>query len=59
MKNGTITELYDSGSTRHISPYKEHFESLSTISPKPFTAANKQSFNAVGVGEMIVEVPNG
>lgn len=58
-EDGTMTELYDSGSTRHISPYKEQFESLSPITPKPFTAANKQSFNAIGVGEMIVEVPNG
>ncbi|OAX31640.1 hypothetical protein K503DRAFT_660552, partial [Rhizopogon vinicolor AM-OR11-026] len=52
-------ELYDSGSTRHISPYKERFETLSDIPPKPFTAANKQTFNAVAVGEMVIEVPNG
>ncbi|KAG2338445.1 hypothetical protein BDR05DRAFT_840449, partial [Suillus weaverae] len=52
-------ELYDSGSTRHISPYKERFNSISLIPPKSFTAANKQSFNAVGMGEMVIEVPNG
>lgn len=58
-KDRTITKLYDSGSTQNISLYKACFESLSPISPKPFTTANKQSFNAVGVGEMVVEVPNG
>ncbi|KIK36291.1 hypothetical protein CY34DRAFT_29531, partial [Suillus luteus UH-Slu-Lm8-n1] len=52
-------ELYDLGSTCHISPFKERFETLSTIPPKSFTAANKQSFNAVGVGEMVIEIPNG
>ncbi|KAG1784720.1 uncharacterized protein HD556DRAFT_1216369, partial [Suillus plorans] len=42
-----------------ISPYKERFDTLSPIPPKPFTAANKQSFNTVGTGEMVIEVPNG
>ena len=59
QSRGPIIELYDSGSTRHISPYKERFETLSDIPPKPFTAANKQTFNAVAVGEMVIEVPNG
>lgn len=48
-------ELYDSGSTRHISPFKERFESLSTIPPKSFTAANKQSFHAE-VGYTLVSI---
>ena len=30
-----------------------------TIPPKPFTAANRQVFNATGVGEMVVDIPNG
>jgi len=32
---------------------------LSPIPPKSLAAANKQSFEAVGVGEMVIEVPNG
>ncbi|KAG2335524.1 hypothetical protein BDR05DRAFT_839424, partial [Suillus weaverae] len=52
-------ELYDSGTTRHISPYREHFETMSSIPPKPFVAANKQRFNATGIGELVIEVPNG
>ncbi|KAG2758122.1 hypothetical protein P692DRAFT_201677203, partial [Suillus brevipes Sb2] len=52
-------ELYDSGTTHHISPYKARFETLSPIPPKPFVAANKQRFSATAMGELVVEVPNG
>ena len=52
-------ELYDSGTTRHILPYHDAFETYTTIPPKPFTAANRQVFNATGIGEMVVDVPNG
>ena len=52
-------ELYDSGTTRHISPYRERFENLVDIPDKFFTTANRQKFVATGVGDMIVEVPNG
>jgi hypothetical protein len=58
-KNKHTIELYDSGSTCHFSPFKNLFNTLSTIPPRSFTAANKQLFNAVGIGEMIIEVPNG
>lgn len=56
-ENSAIIELYDSGTTRHISPYREHFETMSSIPPKPFVAANKQRFNATGIGELVIEVP--
>jgi len=59
QQHGPVIKLYNSGSTRHISPYRELFETLTDIPPKPFKAANQQSFNATGVGEMIIEVPNG
>ena len=59
QRDSPVVELYDSGSTRHISPYKERFETLSEIPPKPFTAANKQIFNASAVGDMVIEIPNG
>lgn len=52
-------EVYDSGTTRHISPFREDLEKFSTISPKTFRAANKQNFSAVGMGELVVNVPNG
>ena len=52
-------ELYDSGCTRHISPYREDFESFVEIPPMSFSAANKQKFNASGKGEMVIDIPNG
>src|SRR5882757_27707 len=54
-----VVELYDSGSTRHISPYRDLFETLTPIPPKAFSAANKQRFDATAVGDMVIEVPNG
>ncbi|OJA08216.1 hypothetical protein AZE42_10343 [Rhizopogon vesiculosus] len=54
-----VIELYDSGSMRHISPYCDQFESLTAIPPKSFAAVNKQHFDATGIGEMVIEVPNG
>ncbi|KIO08044.1 hypothetical protein M404DRAFT_78898, partial [Pisolithus tinctorius Marx 270] len=54
-----IVELYDSGSTRHISPYKEKFERLTPIPPRLFSAANRQLFDATAMGELVIEVPNG
>ncbi|KZT22070.1 hypothetical protein NEOLEDRAFT_1024662, partial [Neolentinus lepideus HHB14362 ss-1] len=53
-------ELYDSGATCHLSPYRNDFESQRGVSPpKVFTAANQQDFSAVGKGDLVVEVPNG
>ena len=57
--DGTRIELYDSGTTRHISPYRDMFENFTDIPPKSFNAANKQKFSAIGQGEMVIEVPNG
>jgi hypothetical protein len=53
------SELYDSGCTQHISPYREDFTSFTEIPPKSFRATNKQSFSATGKGEMVVDVPKG
>ncbi|KDQ50303.1 hypothetical protein JAAARDRAFT_51339 [Jaapia argillacea MUCL 33604] len=59
MRNIPQKELYDSRSTCHISPYCDNFENFVEIPPKPFTAAKKQNFNAVGLGKLVLEVPNG
>jgi hypothetical protein len=53
------TELYDYGTTCHISPYCEMFINCMEIPPKAFNAANKQQFEVVGKGEMIIEILNG
>jgi hypothetical protein len=53
------TELYDSGATRHISPYQSDFTSYTPLSPPIFlNAANQQRFPAIGTGTLAVRVPN-
>ncbi|KAG6327756.1 hypothetical protein ID866_11333 [Astraeus odoratus] len=54
-----VVELYDSGITHHLSPYCDCFASFKPILPKGFDAVNQQSFSAMGIGDMLVEVPNG
>jgi Pol polyprotein, beta-barrel domain len=58
-ENTTRIEVYDSGCTWHITPYREAVTNFKGISPKSFQAANKQSFSAVGMGEMVIDIPNG
>lgn len=52
-------ELYDSGATRHMSPYKHQLENYVSIIPKSITAANKRSFQAIGKGDLRIHIPNG
>jgi transposase InsO family protein len=55
----THVELYDSGATRHISPYKSDFTSYAPLSPPVYlNTANQQRFPAVGRGTLVVQVPN-
>jgi hypothetical protein len=57
--DGTRVELYNSGATRHISPYKADFTSYAPLSPPVFlNTANQQRFPAVGRGTLVVRVPN-
>jgi len=57
--NTSCTKVYDSGCTSHISLYRNDLENFTEIPPKPFRAANKQNFQAVGKGEMVINIPNG
>ncbi|KAK0421509.1 hypothetical protein EV421DRAFT_1689728, partial [Armillaria borealis] len=50
--------LYDSGCSQHLTPFQDQFETYQKILPKTFKAANKQTFSAVGQGDVLVEVPN-
>lgn len=53
-------EIYDSGATRHISPYRHRFVEYAHLAkPIPIGAANGQKFLAIGEGTMNIEVPNG
>ena len=42
------TKLYDSGASRHMSPYRERMENYIPIAPKSITAADKRYFQAIG-----------
>ena len=56
---GMQTELYDSGASRHMSPYRDHFENYTPIAPKSITAADKRYFQAIGKGDLRIKIPNG
>ena len=57
--NEIRTELYNSGTTRHISPYRDLFDNYVKIPQKSLSAVNKRKFAAIGKGDMVIEVPNG
>ena len=52
-------DLYDSGTTKHLSTYHDQFTTYHDINPNSFTAANKQKFLAIGAGDMVIDVPDG
>jgi len=53
-------ELFDLGTTRHISLYKADFTTYSPLMPPVFlNTANQQRFPAVGTGKLAIHVPNG
>ena len=56
---GIQTELYDSGASRHMSPYRDHFENYVRIMPKAIAAADKRYFQAVGKGDLHIKIPTG
>jgi hypothetical protein len=53
------SELYDSGASRHMSPFRKQFVTYRKIDARPITAANNKVFHAVGMGDIQIEVPNG
>ena len=59
VESNETAELYDSGCTNHISPYRGKFENFERTSPQSFKAANKQSFSTIGKGDLVINVPNG
>ena len=50
-------ELYDSGASRHMSPFGRRFLNYRPIPPRAITAANKKVFYAIGTGDLEIEVP--
>ena len=53
------TELYDSGASCHMSPYRNKFLNFVSIKPKTIRAADSQEFEATRVGDIHIELPNG
>lgn len=51
-------ELYDSGTTRHMSPERDRFLTYKEIEPKAISGANQEQFYAIGTGDMSISVPN-
>jgi transposase InsO family protein len=58
-KSENAWDLYDSGASHHMSPQREDFINYVEIPEKLLTAANKEIFTAVGMGDMVVSIPNG
>jgi hypothetical protein len=54
----TEVNLYDSGATRHMSGFLRKFFNFAKIEPVPITAADKQTFQATGKGDMYIHIPN-
>ncbi|KAK0214346.1 hypothetical protein IW262DRAFT_1234079, partial [Armillaria fumosa] len=52
-------EMYNSGCTQHLTPYKDKIETYRDIPLRHFSAVNQQNFSAIRQGEMVVEVPDG
>ena len=52
-------EIYDSGASCHMSPYIEAFTNFEFIEPKPISAADNRTFEAVGKGSIQIKIPNG
>jgi len=53
------TEIFDLGTTTHITPYQNNFFAFQSIVPKVLQAANKQDFSIVGREKLVLYLPNG
>ncbi|KAI0349161.1 hypothetical protein OH77DRAFT_1415495, partial [Trametes cingulata] len=51
--------LFDSGATRHMSSYRHNFINYVPIPPRSIHAADNHVFQAVGKGDMYIDLPNG
>ena len=52
-------KIYDSGCSKHLMLYRNALKNFIQIHPKSFWAANKQNMTAVGMGKMIINIPDG
>src|SRR6266404_2234621 len=59
FENSEKANLYDSGASRHISPFKVQFETYCCIPPYPIKVASKHILNTVSISSININVPNG
>jgi hypothetical protein len=59
VQESNTCELFYSRASRHMSPFRESFITYRQIEARPITAANKNVFHAIGIGDVIIKVPNG
>ena len=55
---GSEVDIYDSGASSHMSPDCHQFTNFRETPPHPIAAADKATFNATGVGDMQLVIPN-
>ena len=53
------SDLYDSGASRHMTPFRHRLINFMTIDSRPIRAADKRIFHAVSKGDMQIQIPNG
>ena len=58
MHKGSEIDIYDSGASSHMSPDRHRFTNFREIPPHPIAAADKATFNATGVRNMQIAIPN-
>jgi hypothetical protein len=56
---GAHAEIIDSGCSRHLTPNHDAIINYISIPPKTFRVADKGFMKAVGMGDMLINVPNG
>ena len=54
----SVVKLYNSGASQHFSSFHDQFIKFETIPPKPISAADKHMFQAIGQGNIYIDVPN-
>ena len=59
VQESNTCKLFDSGASRHMFPSRESFITYRKIEARPITAANKNIFHVIGIGDVIIKVPNG
>ena len=52
-------ELFDSGTSRYMSSYRNQFINYKAIVPKSITAADNHTFQAISKGDLMISIPNG